>query len=108
MTEFDRVHNPALQQERTTLAWDRTGLALMVASGLLLRAAGPPYPRLLHVVPAVAFLVGLSLLFLGRRRYLRRWRGLESGLPILSPAPVAMVGVVTVVLGITGFAVALL
>lgn len=100
MTGPGHLPDPGLQQERTSLAWDRTGLALMVASGLLLRVEGAPYPRLAHLLPAVTFLFGLVLVVVDRPRYLRRWRRLAAGGGMLDPAPVVAVGVAATVLGV--------
>lgn len=49
MSEGTASHPMGLQRERTLLSWNRTLLTLMVVTALVLRAIGPPYPRLLHV-----------------------------------------------------------
>lgn len=105
MSRFDQVYDPGLQQERTTLAWDRTALAVMVTSGFMVRAIGEPYPRLWHLFPAVTFVVGLGLLFAARPRYLARWRRLEEGRSPQSWRSIVVVGVTAVVLGVGGVAV---
>ncbi|MPZ74806.1 MAG: DUF202 domain-containing protein [Nitriliruptorales bacterium] len=86
----------ALRQERTALAWDRTGLGLMVAGGLFVRAAGPPYTDVRHAPGVAAMVVGGALIVLAYRRYgrLRRSATPESG---GSAGMVAAVGAVTVV-----------
>lgn len=95
------VHDPGLQQERTVLAWDRTGLALMVAAGVLERSLGEPLIQPSSVVAGVVFLLGLGLLVAGRSRYLVRWRRMHAGGGMLSVGPVVTVAAATVVLGIT-------
>lgn len=107
MPHFDQVYDPGLQQERTNLAWDRTGLAVMVASGFLVRAMGEPFPRPVHVLPAVTFLIGLGLLASDRSRYIRRWHRLAEGEEIMAWLPIAIVGITTVVVGLTALAVVL-
>lgn len=47
-----------LQRERTTLAWERTGLTFVVVGALLLRVGGDPYYHPRHVPGAVAILLG--------------------------------------------------
>jgi uncharacterized membrane protein YidH (DUF202 family) len=105
MTRFSQVHDPGLQQERTNLAWDRTALAVMVTSGIMVRAIGSPYPRLWHLLPAVTFLVGLLLLATDRHRYLVRWERMQAGGSAQSWRSILVVGLTAVVLGIGGVAV---
>jgi len=101
MAEFDAIHDPGLQQERTVLAWDRTGLALMVSSGILERSLGAPLVQPLSVVAAVVFLLGLVLLVRSRTRYLTRWRRMRQGDGMVSAGPVVTVAVATVLLGVS-------
>lgn len=107
MPHPDDVYDPGLQQERTVLAWDRTGLALMVASGFLVRSLGEPLLRPVTVVPFVTFLLGMVVLLLDRPRYLARWRGLREGKPMTASGPVMAVAAGTVVLGLTALVVVL-
>ncbi|MFP3914129.1 MAG: DUF202 domain-containing protein [Actinomycetota bacterium] len=101
------IYDPGLQQERTVLAWDRTGLALMVASGLLVRSLGQPIVRPITLIPAATFLVGMVILLIDRPRYLARWRGLQAGHGMAAPGPVIAVTAGTLVLGVTALLVAL-
>jgi uncharacterized membrane protein YidH (DUF202 family) len=50
-----------LQRERTALAWDRTGVSFLIASALLVRVVGPPYPNLRHLPAALGLLLGALL-----------------------------------------------
>lgn len=99
MTQFERIHDPGLQQERTAIAWDRTGLALIVAAGVLERSLGGPLIQPLSVVAAGIFLLGLSLLVLGRSRYLARWQRIQEGEPRPSTGFVVTVAAATATLG---------
>jgi putative membrane protein len=101
MTNFDDVYDPGLQQERTVLAWDRTGLALMVTAGLLERSTDGSSLRSVSAIAAVGFVLGLALLVLGRARYLARWRRMQDGIGMLSPGPVVAVAAATILLGIS-------
>lgn len=58
-----------LQRERTALAWDRTGLALIAAGLLTVRAAGPPYVGWLPVPGYLTTLLGAGVLVHAGRRY---------------------------------------
>lgn len=100
---FDVVNDPGLQQERTALAWDRTALALVVAAGLLIRVIGKP--ELVVVIPAVAVVIALVVLIIDRPRYLKRWRKMREtgGMPVSKLT--SLVGVTTVILGVTAMAV---
>lgn len=108
MGTIEKVHDPGLQQERTVLAWDRTALTLMVASGLLVRVAGDSPFRLGIALATLALLVGLMILIFDRRRYLVRWRRMEAGGPMTSNVLVTLIGAITVVLGATALWVVVL
>lgn len=107
MRHPDEIYDPGLQQERTVLAWDRTGLALMVASGLLARSLGQPLLRLATIIPFSTFLLGMIVLLLDRPRYLARWRNLRKGGGMLATGPVLAVTAGTVLLGVTALVVSL-
>jgi uncharacterized membrane protein YidH (DUF202 family) len=70
-----------LQRERTALAWERTGLSLVVACALLLRVAGPAPTGLRHLPGGLGLLLGAALV-LGAGRPDGR---LRSSWPLLLP-----------------------
>jgi uncharacterized membrane protein YidH (DUF202 family) len=88
----DRVFDLGLQHERTALAWDRTGLSLMVVGALTLRSGGPPYDDLLHAPGYLALAVGGVLLWAGGRRYRRREADLRRGASPVQPHLVLVTG----------------
>jgi uncharacterized membrane protein YidH (DUF202 family) len=79
----DAQQPTGLQRERTTLAWERTGVGFIVAAALLLRAGGPPYSHPRHAPAALALLFGGALVYGAARRY----RSLETLSPVSFPAP---------------------
>lgn len=107
MPHPDEIHDPGLQQERTVLAWDRTGLAMMVASGFLARSLGEPLVRPVLLIPFSTFFLGMVVLLLDRPRYLARWRALRQGQGMVATGPVLAVTVGAVLLGVTALLVAL-
>jgi putative membrane protein len=98
----DEVFDPGLQPERTFLAWQRTVLALAVASAAAVRYAAPQ----LGLVSAFVGLAGLGLAlaaYIGVRfRYRRTHDELtESGtLRAVSAWPLAAIGGSVIMLGI--------
>jgi uncharacterized membrane protein YidH (DUF202 family) len=90
---LDRVFDTGLQHERTALAWDRTGLSLLVVGALTLRSGGPPYDDLFHAPGYAAMLVGAGLLWAGGRRYRRRELALRHGASPVHPRLVLLTGV---------------
>lgn len=99
----------SLANERTALAWVRTGLGL-VAGGIALTsfATFAELPLFLDVVAAVSCLAGAGLAVYGWWTWKRYERALRTGAPL--PAPVALpilaAGVVAMALLLAGYAVA--
>ena len=99
----------SLANERTALAWVRTGLGL-VAGGVALTSFSTfaELPVLLELVAAIACLSGGVLALYA----LRSWRdheiALRTGAPLPAPAalPVLVGGVVVMALLLTGYAIA--
>jgi uncharacterized membrane protein YidH (DUF202 family) len=101
MVHFEEIHDPGLQQERTVLAWDRTGLALMVAAGILQRVIGWPLRLPISLVSLATFFYGLTVVIVDRPRYLARWRRMRQGEGMLETGPVLIVASATVLLGVS-------
>jgi uncharacterized membrane protein YidH (DUF202 family) len=99
MVNFDETYDPGLQQERTVLAWDRTGLALMVAAGILQREIGWPLRLPISLVSLATFFCGLTVVIVDRPRYLARSRRMRQGEGMLEAGPVLIVASATVLLG---------
>lgn len=90
-----------LQRERTLLAWNRTLLALVVTTVLLVRVAGAPYVRALHLPALAAMLVAGGLWV---RTDLRYRRGPEPG-RLVAPGALLLMAVTATLVGVTAIAV---
>ena len=99
----------SLANERTALAWVRTGLGL-VAGGVALTSfstfAG--LPVLLELVAAIACLSGAILALYALRSWRTHEIALRTGAPLQPPAalPLLVGGVVVMALLLTGYALA--
>ncbi len=98
-----RTFDPGAQNERTSLAWTRTGLAVLMAAVLAARLTAGRLGGLAVVVGALAVPAGLAVLVLAVRRYQAAHRALHGGgplpdgrLPALIAAAVLLVGVLEV------------
>ena len=103
----DRVFDRGLQHERTALAWDRTGLSLLVVGALLLRSGGPPYGDLVHAPGYFGLSVGAILLWAGGRRYRRREATLRQGASPVRPGLVVLATVAALMMAVAAIAVIL-
>jgi uncharacterized membrane protein YidH (DUF202 family) len=82
-----QVLDPGVQQERTALAWQRTGLSLAAAGVLYLHAT---VSRAWLLIPGAALLlVAAATLLTGWRRYERLHQQLQTGAPVAAPRPLA-------------------
>ena len=99
----------SLANERTALAWVRTGLGL-VAGGVALTslATFAELTVLLDVIAAVACLAGSAVAGYGWRTWRRNEIALRTGAPLPAPTalPVLAGGVVLMALVLAGYAVA--
>lgn len=95
-----------LQQERTSLAWERTGVAMMVAGVLLARYAAQDVYPLIAVAGVAQTAVGGGVLV---------WAGVHhedldvrrgQGVPLVHPAAIRVVGSATVVFTLVALALA--
>jgi uncharacterized membrane protein YidH (DUF202 family) len=84
------------QQERTALAWDRTGLAMTVAGALYLKAAAPPLTGLRQAPGWVAVVSGALLYATAYARSERLRRLLRRRGPAAAPWLLRAIGAVTV------------
>ena len=92
----DAVFDEGLQPERTALAWDRTGLAMIVAGALLVRDWSASTPYLFAAAGGVMMAVGGVVLIAAYTRYGRLHRVLRTGGDVTNPRLVRLVGVSTV------------
>lgn len=76
-----------LQPERTALAWQRTGLAVVAASLVAFRVGLTTAAAAVVVLSLVAFTAGVLVLRASRTELDDRVEALRAGLPL--PAPVA-------------------
>jgi uncharacterized membrane protein YidH (DUF202 family) len=95
---------PGLQRERTALAWDRTGLALIVTGAVLVRAGGEPYAHARHLPGYLAGVLGAVLLIHAQRRYARR---AATGESLVSPGLARLVGIAATAVGVAALLVVL-
>ncbi|MEU5878008.1 DUF202 domain-containing protein [Spirillospora sp. NPDC047279] len=101
MTLWDR----GAQHERTTLAWSRTILSIIVAGLLCARFA----PTTAGALLAAAVVCGAAALHLRRARVQQRRRGhsLRAGEPVADPGSVLLATGVTLLLATLGVVFAL-
>ncbi len=93
---FDR----GLGQERTALAWDRTGLAMIVVGALLVRDWATSASYLFAAAGGVMMALGGFVLVTAYVRYGRLHRVLRSGGEVTNPRLVRLVGMSTVIFSV--------
>lgn len=103
----DRLYDVGGQQERTALAWDRTGVALMVVGALYLRGGHPPYHQVRHWPGLAILILGATLIVAAYRRYEGLHGALREGRPVLSGKLVIVTGLVTVLFSVAALALVL-
>lgn len=88
------TRDPGLQAERTALAWNRTGLAVLVNALLVLRSGWTGRGAPITALGFVLLLASGAIIFYGawRRRHL------QSGLGTLAPSAHAVAAVAAVTL----------
>lgn len=97
--------DPGAQPERTTLAWSRTILSIIIAGLLCVRLA----PSAAGAALAAAVVCGAAALHLRRTRiqHRRRGRRLHAGEPVADPGSILLATGVTMGLALLGLVFAL-
>ncbi|GAA2573919.1 DUF202 domain-containing protein [Actinomadura fulvescens] len=92
--------DPGAQPERTSLAWSRTNLSIIVAGLVCVRLA----PSSMGAALAAAVVSGAAALHVRRVRaqHRRRGRRLHAGEPVADPGSVLLATAVTVLLALLG------
>jgi uncharacterized membrane protein YidH (DUF202 family) len=100
------ARDPGLARERTELAWNRSGLAVLVVVAILLRHLWP-LEGARSVLAFVLIGVGAGVWAVGMQ-LARRNRGGTTGSPVLGLSVCRMLTVGTVLLALAGLLLALL
>ncbi|MGA1033814.1 MAG: DUF202 domain-containing protein [Ilumatobacteraceae bacterium] len=100
-THFD----PGVQHERTALAWERTGLATILAGATLARLASTHFHHVLGAVGAIWVAIGGAVLFWTSWRFEALHGPLRAGETPAHPSMARFVGASALLF--TGFALVL-
>jgi uncharacterized membrane protein YidH (DUF202 family) len=101
-----RHFDPGVQHERTALAWERTGLAAILAGAGLARVASTHFHYVLGTIGAVWVAIGGLVLFWSSWRYEALHGPLRAGDSPVHPSMARFVGVTTI--GFIGFSLVLM
>lgn len=100
----NRVAGLQLQHERTTLSWDRTAVAMIVAGAVFLHAGNGPLHSPRHIPGALAIVFGAVLLAHAYRRYERLRGSVPTGANSAAPWLLRLVGVTTLLFSLASLA----
>lgn len=98
---------PGLQYERTSLAWERTAIAIMVAGVAFSRLAVTTFHWALALAGVLQVMVGGAILLWSTLRYQSGHATVSDG-EIVAPRATRIVGLVTVLFAGLAFALAVL
>lgn len=90
------VFDPGLQHERTSLAWERTAISMMVAGLVLSRFAATEGFWLLAAGGLIQVVVGAALLVWSGAHYEELHGALRRGSDVVHPTATRWVGLVTI------------
>jgi len=95
MSDADRVFDEGLQLERTTLSWQRTLLALVVASLAAARGLQPLLGDASWLVAGLGVAAGIAGSILARRRYVAAHRHLLDD-PVSLPGGAVLLAITAI------------
>jgi len=93
-----KILDAGLQHERTTLAWERTGISAIVVGVLLARSAVEASQQLIALTGLAAAVVGALMMLWSSLLYSNRMEPIESGFDVSHPGGTRAIGRFTVLL----------